>query len=173
MGPDINAGKLLEGELAFQAQDDDGNVWNFGEYPEQYDEQGKFEGAPDTWIAGLARARAGILMRGDPQDQDTQLSPGTGAEDRLPGPGRVYKKGLSNCVPLGCYEDVLVTDETNPSEPADGHQLKYYAKDVGHIRAEPQRRKGKEVLVLIAVRRLDAASPGEGSQRGLELDRRA
>ena len=34
---DINDGRLLEGELAFQAQDDDGNVWNLGEYPEEYD----------------------------------------------------------------------------------------------------------------------------------------
>ena len=49
---DYNAGKLLEGELAFFAQDDDGNVWNMGEYPEEYDDEGKFKGAPDTWITG-------------------------------------------------------------------------------------------------------------------------
>ena len=34
---DINRGKLLEAEITFFAQDDDGNVWNFGEYPEEYD----------------------------------------------------------------------------------------------------------------------------------------
>lgn len=28
-----DAGQLTEGELTFHAEDDSGNVWNFGEYP--------------------------------------------------------------------------------------------------------------------------------------------
>src|SRR5690348_1352526 len=32
---DYANGKLSEGELAFMAQDDDGNVWSYGEYPEE------------------------------------------------------------------------------------------------------------------------------------------
>ncbi len=63
---DYNAGQVAEAELAFHAQDDDGNVWNMGEYPEEY-EEGKFTGAPDTWITGLAGARAGVIMRADPR----------------------------------------------------------------------------------------------------------
>src|SRR4051812_5847364 len=63
---DINAGRLSEEELAFHAQDDDGNVWNLGEYPEQR-RRGKLAGAPDTWISGLRRARPGILMRAAPR----------------------------------------------------------------------------------------------------------
>ena len=55
---DINAGKLLEGELALWAQDDDGNVWLLGEYPEEYDENGKFE-ARSRHMAGRHRRRAG------------------------------------------------------------------------------------------------------------------
>jgi YVTN family beta-propeller protein len=53
---DFLKGKLQEQELALFAQDDRGNLWNFGEYPEEY-ENGKFAGAPDTWIRG-AGARA-------------------------------------------------------------------------------------------------------------------
>src|SRR5262249_1014152 len=34
---DFLKGKLQEQELAFFAQDDQGNVWNFGEYPEEYE----------------------------------------------------------------------------------------------------------------------------------------
>jgi hypothetical protein len=34
---DFLEGKLQEQELAFFAQDDQGNVWNFGEYPEEYE----------------------------------------------------------------------------------------------------------------------------------------
>jgi hypothetical protein len=33
---DINEGQLEESELAFQAQDNDGNVWLHGEYPERW-----------------------------------------------------------------------------------------------------------------------------------------
>ena len=52
---------------------------------------------------------------------------------------RVEKTGQKNCVPTGCYDDVVVTDETNPDEPNDGFQLKYYAPGVGNIRAAPAR----------------------------------
>ena len=56
---DVNAAQPPEGELALWAQDDDGNVWPLGEYPEEYDERGGFEAAPDTWLAGvIARRRA-------------------------------------------------------------------------------------------------------------------
>ena len=80
---DINDGKLLEGELAFWAQDDDGNVWLMGEYPEEYDDEGNFEAAPDTWFSGIDRARAGIMMRGDPQPGTRHLPAGFRAHDRL------------------------------------------------------------------------------------------
>ncbi|MGH3742325.1 MAG: hypothetical protein ACRDT1_13495, partial [Micromonosporaceae bacterium] len=34
---DYGSGELQETELAFFAQDNDGNVWNLGEYPEEYE----------------------------------------------------------------------------------------------------------------------------------------
>ena len=34
---DFSSGKLAEAELAFFAQDNDGNVWHLGQYPEEYD----------------------------------------------------------------------------------------------------------------------------------------
>ena len=60
---DYNMGVLQEAELALFAQDRDGNVWNLGEYPEEY-ENGEFLGAPSTWIADLAGAEAGIVVPG-------------------------------------------------------------------------------------------------------------
>jgi hypothetical protein len=170
---DINAGKLLEGELAFQAQDDDGNVWNFGEYPEEYDDQGKFEGAPDTWLSGVQGARAGILMRGDPRTGTPAYRQGWAPKIEFGDRARVYKMGQKDCVPVGCYEHVLVTDETNPFEPADGHQLKYNASDVGTIRAAPRGGKEKEVLVLVDVKRLSSAELAKVRREALKLDRRA
>jgi hypothetical protein len=171
---DINAGKLLEGELAFWGQDDDGNVWLLGEYPEEYDEQGRFEAAPDTWIAGLDRARAGIMMRADPKEGTSRYRQGLAPEIEFADVAKVHETGQKNCVPVGCYEDVLVTDETNPLEPNDGHQLKYYAPGVGNIRAAPGvGGKEREVLVLVKVRRLGADAMADVRQEALKLDKRA
>src|SRR5262245_41664349 len=63
---DYNNSQLAEAELAFFAQDNEGNVWSTGEYPEEY-ENGEFVGAPSTWVAGLADAEAGVHMSGAPR----------------------------------------------------------------------------------------------------------
>ena len=171
---DINAGKLLEGELALFAQDDDGNLWNMGEFPAEFDEEGKFEGAPDTWIAGLDGARAGILMRGDPQVGTPSYHQGLAPKIEFQDLAKVAKTGQRNCVPVGCYKDVLVTDETNPAEPNDGHQLKYYAPGVGNIRAAPGvGGKEKEVLVLVKVERLSSDALARARERALALEKLA
>ena len=169
---DINDGRLLEGELAFHAQDDDGNVWNMGEYPEEY-EDGKLQGAPDTWLSGLEGARAGIMMRGQPRVGTSSYLQGWAPEIEFSDRARVFKAGLRDCVPVRCYTNVLVTDETNPLEPNDGHQRKFYAQGVGNIRAAPHGGTEKEVLVLTRVRRLDAAELAHARREALKLDRRA
>jgi hypothetical protein len=169
---DINAGKLLEAELAFHAQDNDGNVWNLGEYPEER-EDGKVTGAPDTWLAGLDDANAGVLMRANPRVGTSSYRQGWVPSIEFGDLAKVYKTGQRNCVPLGCYDNVLVTDETNPFEAADGHQLKYYAPGVGNIRAAPRGGKEKEILVLIEVRRLGRKALAKVREESLKLDKRA
>jgi hypothetical protein len=168
---DINAGRLLEAELAFQAQDDDGNVWNMGEYPEEY-ENGKLTGAPDTWISGLAGARSGIVMRALPRAGTPSYRQGFAPSIEFADEATVVRGGLRNCVPLGCFSNVLLTDETNPNEPADGHQRKYYAPGIGPIRAAPLGGREKEVLVLTRVVRLGPSAMAAARRRALELDRR-
>ena len=83
---DFNEGQMVESELAFQAQDNDGNVWNLGEYPEVY-EQGKLVGAEDTWLQGVQRARGRRPDAGEAAGRGAQLPPGLGARDRVQGPG--------------------------------------------------------------------------------------
>jgi hypothetical protein len=170
---DINDGELLEAELAFFAQDDAGNVWAFGEYPEEYD-GGKFEGAPDTWIVGRAGTKAGVHMRATPRPGTSSyaqgVAPAIGFGDRA----KVQKVGQRACVPVGCYDNVLVTDETNPLEPNDGHQLKFYAPGVGVIRAAPGvGGKEREVLDLVKVRKLGPQALAHVRREALKLDRRA
>ena len=75
---DYNNGELIEKEIAFYAQDKDGNVCYFGEHPEDY-ESGKFVEAP-TWIAGIADAKPGIKMLSDPQLGTPVLYQGWGPE---------------------------------------------------------------------------------------------
>jgi hypothetical protein len=169
---DINAGQLLEAELAFHAQDDDGNVWNMGEYPEER-EPGEPAQAPDTWIAGLGDAKAGVLMRADPRVGTSSYRQGVVPSIEFGDIAKVFRTGLRNCVPTGCYRDVLVTDETNPYEPTDGHQRKFYAPGIGNIRAAPKGGKEKEILVLISVRRLGPRALAKVRGEALELDRRA
>src|SRR5215216_1094839 len=120
---DYTAGQLSEPELAFFAQDNTGNVWLVGEYPEEYDE-GEFDKAP-AWISGQKGARAGIAMLAEPQ-----LGTPDYAQGFAPPPvdftdrARVYKMGQQTCTPVECYQNVLVTEEFNPDEPG-AFQLKY------------------------------------------------
>jgi hypothetical protein len=170
---DINDGKQLEAELAFWAQDDDGTVWLLGEYPEEYDEEGNFEAAPDTWFAGIDRAQAGIQMRGDPQPDTGTYRQGYAPTIGFADVAFVSKTGQRECVPTGCYEDVLITDETNPEEPDDGHQLKYYAPGVGNIEAAPGRGGvEREVLELTRFTRLDPGALEFANREALRIERR-
>jgi hypothetical protein len=170
---DFTAGELEETELAFFAQDDDGNVWHLGQYPEEY-EEGKLVGAP-AWIAGLEGARPGISMKVLPRLGTPSYSQGY-----APAPinwvdhARVYKMGERTCVPFGCYDAVLVTEEFEPTKP-DAYQLKYYARGLGNVRVgwRGSKEDEKETLVLVKVVHLDQEGLEEVRAEALELERRA
>jgi hypothetical protein len=102
-----------------------------GEYPEEY-EDGAFVAAP-TWLAGLADAKAGIVMPAKPRVGGPSYSQGWGPAVEFTDRARVFETGSRTCVPAGCYDDVVVTDEFNPDEP-DSHQLKYHGPSVGVVR---------------------------------------
>ncbi|HEV3399258.1 MAG TPA: response regulator transcription factor, partial [Actinomycetes bacterium] len=62
------------------------------------------------------------------------------------------------CVAVGCYKDVLVTDEFALDEP-EARQLKYYAPGVGNVRVGWMGRdEEQEVLSLVTLTRLDAGA---------------
>jgi hypothetical protein len=170
---DYTAGKLSEPELAFFAQDNAGNVWLLGEYPEEY-EDGKFDKAP-AWISGQGGARAGISMKaeqrlGAPGYAQGFAPPPVDFDDRA----RVYKMNQQTCVPVDCYENVLVTEEFNPSEPG-AYQLKYYAPDVGNVRVgwRGEKEKERETLELVEYQLLSPEALAEIRKVAMEVDRRA
>src|SRR3989337_2532705 len=106
---DFSDDELVETELAFFAQDNDGNVWRLGEYPEVY-ELGELVENP-TWIHGLKGAQAGIIMTADPQVGTPSYSQGGAPAVDFTDRGPVDQMGQQACVPVDCYEDVLVVAE--------------------------------------------------------------
>ena len=128
---DINDGELVEREIAFYGQDDDGTVWYFGEHPEEL-EEGKVVDAP-TWIAGLEDARPGIKMFVDPTTHTQTYFQGWAPEVEWSDFGRLDQAGLEDCVSFGCYTDVVRFAESSLGEEGI-FQLKSYAKDIGEIR---------------------------------------
>jgi hypothetical protein len=169
---DINEGDLEEAELAFQAQDNAGNLWNLGEYPAEYDE-GNFTGAPDTWISGLGKAEPGNLMLADPQLGTPEYLQGWSPDIDFLDCAKVFKMQQKTCVPVGCYEDVLITDERSPLEPESGHQRKYYAPGVGTVRVGAIDDPEGETLVLAETSRLSPEDLAKVRQEALKLEKNA
>ena len=168
---DFIQGQLVEAELAFFAQDDDGTVWRLGEYPEEY-EDGELDKAP-TWLAGQQGAKAGIAMMATPvvgtPDYAQGLAPKVDWFDR----GKVLKVGEQTCVPVDCYDNVLVIDEFTLAEPG-AHQLKYYAPGVGNVRVgwsgdDPS----QETLELVEAANLSAEDLGRVREEALKLEKNA
>jgi hypothetical protein len=169
---DYSDGELVEAELAFFAQDSSGTVWRMGEYPEEY-EEGKFVAAK-PWIHGIEDARAGIMMQARPQLGTPSYAQGWGPAVDWTDRGQVDQMGQKTCVPVRCYDDVLVIAETSQSEP-DAQQLKYYARGVGNVRVgwRGAGEKTKETLELVRVEQLDARGLAAVRVKALELERSA
>jgi len=169
---DIQDGRLAEAELALFAQDDQGNVWTMGEYPEEY-EAGRFVGAPSTWVNGVARAKAGILVPGHPEPGTPSFVQGRAPSIDFYDIGKVVREDVRICVRAGCYCDTVVVDESSPTAPEHGHQQKYYAPGVGLVDILANSGDAREDLQLTSIRYLKGKALAAASAQALRLDRRA
>ncbi|MFF0428757.1 hypothetical protein ACFYUJ_30760 [Streptomyces sp. NPDC004520] len=168
---DFNGDEIQESELAFFAQDGRGTVWRLGEYPEIY-ENGHLVGAPDTWISGVADAKAGFAMLARPRVGTPTYTEGLAPEIDFLDCATVVQTGQSVCVEAGCFENVLVTDEFAPLDPEGGHQRKFYAPHVGNIKVEPVGGDNPETLSLTEVTRLSPKELAAVRREVLQQDRR-
>ena len=169
---DYDSGELVEAELAFFVQADDGTVWHLGQYPEEY-EDGKFvESKP--WLSGFEDAKAGITMLADPRLATPSYSEGLGPKVGWTDRARVFEIGSKTCVRAGCYTGVLVIDEFNRDEP-DAHQLKYYASGVGGVRVgwAGTNEEEQETLELVKVVHLDPDALAKVRAAALALEANA
>lgn len=158
---DYSDGVLEESELAFFAQTRKGAVWLLGEYPEEFD-NGKFSGAPNTFISGVDKARAGIAMLAHP-------ATGTGPYTQASAPSIDF---LDCGQVVSRTANVLKIDEFNPLEGASaGHQQKYYRAGVGSFKVTASGGDSQEVLNLDSTTTLDAGALAAVNQRALAQDR--
>jgi len=168
---DFSNNQPVEREIAFYAQDNDGNVWYLGEYPEVY-ERDKLVEAP-AWIAGLKGARAGLKMKAEPQPGTPSYSQGWGPAVNWTDRAQVIQADQQTCVPVDCYQDVLVTEEFSREEPG-AFQLKYYARGVGEVRVGWRGADAtKETLELVDFVQLSPEALAEVRREVHELEQRA
>ena len=122
-------GKVIEKTDDYYAQDNQGNVWYFGEDSFEL-KGGKFVLAPDSWHAGENGAKPGIIQEANPKVGDTykeEDAPGV-AEDQA----KVLSLTESVTVPYGSFTNVLETVETSPLDPQS--ENKWYARGVGELK---------------------------------------
>jgi hypothetical protein len=169
---DFRDGILAEEELAFFAQDDDGNVWNLGEYPEEL-LNGVFNGAPNTWIAGLDEAEGGVHMPAEPVLNEPAYLQGWAPNIDFLDCARIISLGEHVCVPVSCYDNVVVTNETSPLDPAGGSQQKYHAPDIGIVNITATDNPLGETIALTSASELSSEDLAAARGRALALDAHA
>ena len=168
---DYSEGELVETELAFFAQDNDGNVWRMGEYPEVY-ENGILVEAP-AWISGFKGAVAGIMMPANPTLGAPSYSQGWGPAVDFTDRAFVEETDLQVCVVVDCFEDVMVTAEYSRAEP-NAFQLKYYSPGIGNVKIGYRGDDAtREQLELIEIRELTLEELAEVREMALQLEANA
>jgi len=165
---DYDNGNLTESELAFFAQADNGDLWYFGEYPEEY-ENGKVVSTL-TWISGIAGAKPGIAMKATADLNSPSYAQGFSPVVPWTDRSRTAQVGVKDCVPQGCHENMIVVDEFNREEPG-ATQQKFYAPGLGNTRvAFAGTDASKETLELTSLTHLDAAGLAGVRAEAIKLD---
>jgi hypothetical protein len=168
---DYSDGELVEKEIAFYAQANDGTVWYLGEHPEEY-EGGEFIDAP-TWIHGVDQAVAGIKMPGVPATGGPSFSQGWAPSVEFTDRGAIAEIVDEFCITEDCFPGLLIVEEYNPEEP-DAFQLKYYARGLGNVATRWRGADAtQEQLDLIEFRQLDPSAVAEIRAEALALEAHA
>ena len=113
-------------------------------------------------------------MKASPAAGTPDYSQGWGPKVHWTDRAQVDSVGVKTCVPVDCYDDVLVTAETSATE-ANAHQLKYYARGIGNVYVgwRGTGEKTKETLALVKLEQLDVKGLAEVRAKALELEKSA
>lgn len=137
-------GELVEDTRDYLAQDDDGNVWYFGEDVDNY-EDGEIADHDGSWLVGVDGAKPGYWMPGNPtvgMRYRQEYLDGE-AEDEA----EVISLTEKVKIGLGTYTNCLKTKDTTPLEP-DVVEYKYYCKQVGGLVLEEKPEDGERVELV-------------------------
>jgi hypothetical protein len=122
-------GELIEDTIDWYAEDNDGNVWYFGEDSKELD-HGVVVSTEGSWEAGVNGATPGIVMLAQPvvgTKYQQEFSEGV-AEDMA----KVMSLSDTVEVPVGTFQDCLKTMEWTALEPG-AREFKFYASGVGFV----------------------------------------
>lgn len=136
-------GEVIEDTYDWYAQDDEGNVWYFGEDTKEY-ENGKVTTTEGSWEGGVDGAQPGIVMKATPvvgESYRQEYLKGE-AEDEA----KVVALHQRAQVPYGKYDDTVKIEETSPIDPAL-HEYKFYARGVGLVLVVDIRTGDRDELV--------------------------
>jgi hypothetical protein len=140
-------GKPEERTFDWYAQDNEGNVWYFGENSSNF-EHGRWVRDDGSWEAGVGNGKPGIIMLAHPHRGDAyrqEYSPGHAVDQAqvLGGGGRVK-------VPFRSFKRTLLTLEYSSIDHQ--YELKFHGRGVGVI-MEQALTQSKELSKLVAIKR--------------------
>lgn len=122
-------GELVEETKDFIAQDNDGNVWYFGEEVDNY-ENGELKDHGGAWFAGYEGAKPGIWIKakhvvGDSYRQEYWRGE---AEDMA----KIVATGVTVITSIGTYQNCTKTYDWTPLDP-EAMEHKYYCPETGSV----------------------------------------
>lgn len=165
----VGAGQVVQESIDYFAQDKQGNIWDLGAATEQY-EAGRFVAVDEVWLSGVKGAQPGILMPGDPHTAPAWvIAKPPGEKGDAAAFARLQPQ---ECVPFGCYKNVLVIEEGK--RDALNNEFKYYVYGAGQIRNQPLgASRHADIERLINMTMLSPQGLAEASASALRIDRQA
>ncbi len=139
-------GSLIEEAWDWYAQDNEGNVWYFGEEVNNYNINGSLKDHAGSWQAGQDGAQPGIIMPANPKTGFAYREEYyfNHAEDRA----EITGTGLTVSIPLGTYNNCIQTRNWTELEP-DLNENKWYAPGIGLIKEKNVSDNTEIVLIEI------------------------
>jgi hypothetical protein len=136
-------GEVVEDTRDYLAQDNQGNVWYFGEDVDNY-ENGKIVDHDGSWLAGVDGAKPGYWMKANPKvgDYYKQEFYAGEAEDEA----KVLSVTETVKIDLETYSNCLKIQDIVPGDPVV--EYKYYCKQVGGLVLE-EKPAEKERIELV------------------------
>lgn len=124
-------GTLIEEAWDWYAQDNDGNLWYFGEAVDNYNSNGSLKDHAGSWEAGVDGAQPGMIMPANPQTGFAYREEYyfNHAEDRA----EIIATGQTVTIPYGTYTNCIKTRNWTELEP-DLNENKYYAPGIGLVK---------------------------------------